>query len=193
MEKAEELRSMSFKGQGKDEILIWLMEEYGRSLVRLAFTYVKQEQLAEDIVQDVFVKCYKNLNSFRQDSSYKTWLYRITVNNCKDVLKSWNFRNLITSNLVGLQIHTSKEKSPEEKLLTYEENRHISNLVISLPIKLREVIIFYYYEEMRIEQISDLLGINQNTVKSRLLRGKQQLKKKLERGEERGRSTEKPQ
>jgi RNA polymerase sigma factor (sigma-70 family) len=187
MEKAEELQSMTPIGQSKEEILMWLMKEYGRDLKRLAFTYVKQEQLAEDIVQDVFVKCYKNLNSFRQDSSYKTWLYRITVNCCKDVIKSWNFKNLIISNLAGQPIHASKEKSPEEKLLTYEENDYLSNLVITLPIKLREVIIFYYYEEMKIDQISELLGINQNTVKSRLLRGKQQLKKKLERGDKRGR------
>lgn len=186
MEKAEELKSINPKGPHKDEILMWLMKEYGRDLVRLAFTYVKQKHLAEDIVQEVFVKCYKNLDDFRQDSSYKTWLYRITVNSCKDVLKSWNFRNLVISNLVGIQFHSSKEKSPEEKFLTYEENQYISNLVISLPVKLREVIIFCYYEEMKIDQISELLGINQNTVKSRLLRGKQQLKKKLERGEKRG-------
>jgi DNA-directed RNA polymerase specialized sigma24 family protein len=59
MEKAEKLQSMTPIGQSKEEILMWLMNEYGRDLKRLAFTYVKQEQMAEDIVQDVFVKCYK--------------------------------------------------------------------------------------------------------------------------------------
>ncbi|MFG6497024.1 sigma-70 family RNA polymerase sigma factor [Fictibacillus sp. UD] len=171
----------------KEEMIIWLMNEYGQSLVRVAFTYVKQEQLAEDIVQEVFIKCYKNLHLFRQESSYKTWLYKITINQCKDVMKSWSFKNLILYNFTGFHSKPSYDKSPEEEILFYEEAKHISSKVVSLPIKLREVIIFYYYEEMKIEQISDLLGINQNTVKSRLLRGKQQLKKKLERGEQYGR------
>lgn len=171
----------------KEELIVWLMKEYGQSLVWVAYTYVKQEQLAEDIVQEVFVKCYKKLHLFREESSYKTWLYKITINQCKDVMKSWSFKNLILYNFKSFQFKASNEKSPEEEILLYEESQHISKMVISLPIKLREVIIFYYYEEMKIEQISELLGINRNTVKSRLLRGKQQLKKKIERGDQCGR------
>ncbi|WP_257988185.1 sigma-70 family RNA polymerase sigma factor [Bacillus sp. V33-4] len=72
----------------REDRLVWLMEEYGKSVVRLAYTYVRQKQLAEDIAQEVFIKCYKNLNMFRNESSYKTWIYRITVNKCKDVMKS---------------------------------------------------------------------------------------------------------
>lgn len=187
MVNIEEVTNRIPPKQNREELLMWLMEEYGRSLVRLAYTYVKQEQLAEDIVQDVFVKCYKNIDTFRQDSSYKTWLYKITINGCKDVLKSWNFKNIMISSFVGIQVQSSNERSPEEKFLDYEENTHISNMIISLPIKMREVIIFYYYEEMKIEHIAELLNTNQNTVKSRLLRGKQQLRKKLERGDARGR------
>ncbi|KZE69108.1 RNA polymerase subunit sigma [Fictibacillus phosphorivorans] len=187
MVNIEEVTNRIPPKQNREELLMWLMKEYGRSLVRLAFTYVKQEQLAEDIVQDVFVKCFKHLDTFREDSSYKTWLYKITINGCKDVLKSWNFKNIIISNFAGFQIHSSNEKSPEEKFLDYEENNRISTMVVSLPVKMREVIIFYYYEDMTIEQIADLLNANQNTVKSRLQRGKQQLRKKLERGEARGR------
>jgi RNA polymerase sigma factor (sigma-70 family) len=188
MERAEDKFRSNPHIHNREELIIWLMEEYGQSLVRVAYTYVKQEQLAEDVVQEVFVNCYKKLHLFRQESSYKTWLYKITINQCKDVIKSWNFKNLILyNNFVGFQSKPSDEKSPEEKILLYEEAKQISRIVVSLPIKLREVIIFYYYEEMKIEQISDLLGINQNTVKSRLLRGKQQLKKKLQRGEQYGR------
>lgn len=187
MVNIEEVTNRIPPKQNREELLMWLMEEYGRSLVRLAFTYVKQEQLAEDIVQDVFVKCFKHLDTFREESSYKTWLYKITINGCKDVLKSWTFKNIIISNFAGFQILNSTEKSPEEKLLDYEENNRISTMIVSLPIKMREVIIFYYYEDLTIEQIAALLNTNPNTVKSRLQRGKQQLRKKLERGEARGR------
>jgi RNA polymerase sigma factor (sigma-70 family) len=187
MESAEDRFRSNPHIHNREELIIWLMEEYGQCLVRVAYTYVKQEQMAEDIVQEVFVKCYKNLHLFRQESSYKTWLYKITVNQCKDVMKSWNFKNLILYNFTSYQFKPSDDRTPEEEILLYEEAKQISSTVVSLPIKLREVIIFYYYEEMKIQQIADLLGISQNTVKSRLLRGKQKLKKKLQRGEQYGR------
>ncbi len=71
------------------------------------------------------------------------------------------------------------QKSIESEILTKEENISISNKVITLPIKYREVIIFYYYEELTIKDISRLLGMNKNTIKSRLVRGRRLLKKML--------------
>lgn len=68
------------------------MIEYGNELVRLAFSYVKDTESAKDMVQNTFIKCYKNLDSFRFDAQIKTWLYRITINECKDYLKSWNYK-----------------------------------------------------------------------------------------------------
>lgn len=78
----------------REEKLKWLMKTYGNDVIRIAYTYVKQKQLAEDVAQDVFLKCYEKMDSFRNESSYKTWLISITVNKCKDVLKSWSFKNL---------------------------------------------------------------------------------------------------
>jgi RNA polymerase sigma factor (sigma-70 family) len=172
--------------KNKDELLVWLMDEYGRSLVRLAFMYVKNEQLAEDIVQDAFIKCYNNLNHFQGKSSYKTWIYQITVNCCKDKLRSWGYRNMFFTDFLSFR-EEAPDPSPEENVLLLEENRQLSKAIISLPLKLRETIIFYYYEELRIEEISNLLGISSNTVKSRLRRGKEVLKNKLNRGDFRGR------
>jgi RNA polymerase sigma factor (sigma-70 family) len=172
--------------KNRDELLVWLMDEYGKSLVRLAFMYVKNEQLAEDIVQDAFVKCYNNLNHFQGKSSYKTWLYQITVNCCKDKLRSWAYRNMVIIDFFSFQ-EEAPDRSPEENLLLLEENSQLSKAIISLPLKLRETIIFYYYEELRIEEISNLLGVSSNTVKSRLRRGKEVLKNRLNRGDFRGR------
>ncbi|MGM0806907.1 MAG: sigma-70 family RNA polymerase sigma factor [Bacillota bacterium] len=170
----------------RDELLIWLMDEYGKRLVRLAFMYVKNEQLAEDIVQDVFEKCYKNLDRFQKKSSYKTWLYQITVNSCKDKLKSWSYRNMIFMDFFSFQAE-SKERSLEEKVLLLEEHKQLSNEVLALPIKLREVLIFYYYEQLKTDDIANLIKISPNTVKSRLRRGREVLKNKLDRGDFLGR------
>ncbi|WP_142383392.1 sigma-70 family RNA polymerase sigma factor [Bacillus sp. V3-13] len=169
----------------REERLVWLMEEYGKSVVRLAYTYVRQKQLAEDIAQEVFIKCYKNMDMFRRESSYKTWIYRITVNKCKDVMKSWAYKNVLFTNIFSPKWNRSEE-STESRILINEESLFISEMVVSLPIILREVIILHYYEELQINEIADLLELNQNTVKSRLHRARLKLKKMLDGGKHNG-------
>jgi RNA polymerase sigma factor (sigma-70 family) len=163
----------------KEDQIIWLMEEYGDMVIRLAFTYVKQKQLAEDISQEVFISCYKSLTTFQNKSSYKTWIYRITVNKCKDLLRSWSFKNLFYHNVVGsLKVLGT---STESKIIDKEEREAIFEKVLTLPIKLREVIILYYYEELTINEIAELLCIKPNTVKTRLHRGRSLLKNLFEK------------
>ncbi|MEH7009777.1 sigma-70 family RNA polymerase sigma factor [Neobacillus niacini] len=162
----------------KEEQLSWLMEQYGDMVVRLAFTYVKQKQLAEDISQEVFISCFKNLETFQNKSSYKTWLYRITVNKCKDYFRSWSYRNISYQDLFR-SIFPSSGPSVEAKILEGEEKEIIFEHVLALPIKLREVIILHYYEELSVNEISELLGLKSNTIKTRLHRAKKLLQSSL--------------
>ncbi|WP_141431036.1 sigma-70 family RNA polymerase sigma factor [Bacillus sp. 03113] len=156
-----------------EEILRWLMEEYGNDIIQIAYTFLKNKQLAEDVAQDVFLKAFQHLDNFRKGSSYKTWLIRITVNRCKDVRKSWAYKNLVfTEYLPFKKVQASHEN----------ENEFISQKVLDLPLKEREAIILYYYESFKIEEISDLLKVNINTIKTRLHRGRMKLKKALEEG-----------
>ncbi|MCM3393159.1 sigma-70 family RNA polymerase sigma factor [Cytobacillus oceanisediminis] len=160
----------------REEKLKWLMKTYGNDVIRIAYTYLKQQQLAEDVSQDVFIKCYEKMDSFRNESTYKTWLIKITVNKCKDVLKSWSFKNLyITDFFRSKQAYSTIE----QQYFSNEEDELISKQVLALPVKLREVIILYYYQDFSIDEISDLLGINPNTVKTRLHRGRLKLKELL--------------
>ncbi|HYK73890.1 MAG TPA: sigma-70 family RNA polymerase sigma factor [Pseudoneobacillus sp.] len=154
------------------------MNEYGQSIARLAFTYTKQKQLSEDIAQEVFIKCYEKLDEFRHESSYKTWIYRITVNLCKDRLRSWTYRNVVFTEFFSKWSKTSQ--SPETELLHLESSRQVSEKIMTLPVKYREVIILYYYEELSYNQISELLHINLQTIKSRLHRARLLLKQSLE-------------
>lgn len=159
-----------------EEKLKWLMKAYGNDVIRIAYTYLKQKQLAEDVAQDVFIKCYEKMDTFKHQSSYKTWLIRITVNRCKDVLKSWSFKNvLITDFFKSKQTFSTLE----QQYFSSDENETISQQVIALPVKLREVIILFYYQDFSIEEIADLLQINPNTVKTRLHRGRLKLKESL--------------
>jgi RNA polymerase sigma factor (sigma-70 family) len=161
----------------REEKLKWLMKTYGNDVTRIAYTYLKQKELAEDVAQDVFIKCYEKMDTFRNESSYKTWLVRITVNRCKDVLRSWSFKNLFITDFFKPQQAVS---SPIQEIFENEKNELISKQVIKLPVKYREVIILFYYQELSIEEISELLKLNSNTVKTRLHRGRLKLKESFE-------------
>lgn len=159
----------------KSEKLEWAMTEYGESLIRLAFTYVKDIHKAEDIIQDVFLKVYANLHQFKGKSSFKTYLYRITINQCKDYLKSWSFKNLF---FTEKSIEYSFD-SFESTVIRFEENYELGMKILDLPIKYREVIILYYYQDYSISEIATLLTVSESTIHTRLRRAKQRLKEKI--------------
>lgn len=158
----------------KEQLLEKVMIEYGNELVRLAFSYVKEVENAKDIVQNAFIKCYKNLDSFRYDAQLKTWLYRITINECKDYLKSWNYKMVQVKSFVN---ETAKSILPstEKAVIDKYNNEEIKDTIFSLPKVYREVVYLYFYESLKTEEISEVLDIPVNTVKIRLRRAKQRL------------------
>ncbi|SFE02747.1 RNA polymerase sigma-70 factor, ECF subfamily [Lentibacillus persicus] len=165
----------------KEEILERVMIDYGSELVRLAFSYVKDQETAKDMVQNTFIKCYENLDNFRSESSVKTWLYRITINQCKDYLRSWHFRKVQAKSFLESAIGTILP-SAEDKLIKNAESEEMKRLIFSLSQNYREVIFLYYYESLSINEISEVTKLNNNTVKTRLRRAKQKLKVLIEEG-----------
>jgi len=158
------------------------MIEYGNELVRLAFSYVKDKEIAKDMVQNTFIKCYKNLDSFRFDAQVKTWLYRITINECKDYLKSWNYKMVQVRSFIN---ETTRAILPsiEKTVLDKYETEQMKEKIFTLPKVYREVIYLYYYESLKTDEIADVLDIPVNTVKTRLRRAKQRLESKIKEAE----------
>ncbi|MCC3359685.1 sigma-70 family RNA polymerase sigma factor [Bacillus sp. REN16] len=176
IEKEREPEIVDIEDMDNEEKIKWLMDEYGQNIYTLAYTYVNQKQLAEDIAQDVFIKCYEKLDTFRHESSYKTWLYRITINKCKDVIRSSSYKYLIFTDYIK-----SKKliRSAESESIHNEEKLLIAKQVMALPVKLREVIILHYYQELKTVEIAEMLDSNINTVKTRLYRARNVLEKTL--------------
>lgn len=170
----------------RNEWLELIMDDYGERLTKLAFNYVKDWGIAQDVVQDVFVTCYNNYHEFRDAKSFKALIYRITINRCKDVLKSWSFKRVFLNPGV-FQFLQSKELSPEMNTIQQDEDKTLTKSVLALPLKYREIIILYYYEGLAVSEISDLTGQNLNTIKTRLNRGRALMKKSFERSEGHGR------
>ncbi|MCM3575524.1 MULTISPECIES: sigma-70 family RNA polymerase sigma factor [Mesobacillus] len=164
----------------RDAWLEFIMNEYGERLTKLVYNYVKDWKLAEDIVQDVFIACYKNYDKVDEVISFKSWIYRMAINKSKDVLKSSAFRKVVMNSSL-YSLFSSKELSPEKDFLKRSEEEFLSLCVLSLPVKYREVVTLYYYEECSIEEIIGILELNPNTIKTRLSRGRMKLKKMMER------------
>jgi len=152
-----------------------LVEEYGEYLFHLSYLYMKDKQLAEEITQDVFLTFAIKGDAFRHDASLKTYLTRILINRCHDELRKQKRRNV----LQFLTPFWTNEKSAEQEVMRQQQFLSLKQEVMKLPIHYREVIILFYYEEFEVSEIADLLNLSQNTVRTRLRRGKELLKSKL--------------
>ncbi|RHW34038.1 sigma-70 family RNA polymerase sigma factor [Lysinibacillus yapensis] len=161
-----------------EQIIDQLMREYSDDILHLVYTYVKNRTIAEDLAQEIFIKCYEKLNQFNQQSTIKTWLYRIASNHCKDYLRSWHYRKITLSNKVFDHI-PSKSKQVEEEVIKHSEENSLTNAVMNLPLKYREVVFLHYYEELSLKEISKITSVNINTLKTRLKRAKELLKDKM--------------
>lgn len=162
------------------------MIEHGDELVRLAFSYLKDTESAKDIVQNSFIKCYENLDSFRHDAQIKTWLYRITINECKDYLKSWNYKMVQVRSFISGTAN-SLSSSVEKTVIDKYNSEEMKDTIFSLPKVYREVVYLYYYDSLKTVEIAAVLDIPVNTVKTRLRRAKQRLKPMIKEAELNGR------
>lgn len=154
-----------------------IMQEHGEYLIRLSYVYVKSWAAAEDIAQDVFLKFYKMESKFKQQSTLKTYLTKMTIYKSCDYLRSVKGRLAILRN--AWKVAPQSEASAEQRTLNKLKDNQLAAAVLELPIKYREVIVLYYYEDMTSNAIALLLNIPENTVKTRLKRAREQLKSKL--------------
>ncbi|MEH7250482.1 sigma-70 family RNA polymerase sigma factor [Neobacillus niacini] len=162
----------------REEIIDQLMQEYSDDILHLVYTYVKNRTTAEDLTQEIFLKCYEKLNQFNQQATLKTWVYRIASNHCKDYLRSWHYRKITLSDKI-LDYIPSKLKQVEEEIIANSEENILTNAVMNLPLKYREVVFLHYYEELSLAEISKITTVNINTIKTRLKRAKELLKDKM--------------
>lgn len=164
----------------QEEWIIQIMDIYQDKVIRLAYTYVKDRKLAEDLAQEVFVKCYIHKDNFRNDSSVKTWVYAITVNLCKDYLRSGWKKYIHVMDRFG-KSRPSSVLTPELSIVQKSEHEALAEQVLKLPLKYREVILLFYYKELTVCEISQILNKKEATIRTLLQRGRELLRRKLEK------------
>lgn len=135
---------------------------------RVALHWSGVPQDAEDAVQEVFLRLYTEEKTFDGPEHLRRWLLRVTVNVCKDALKSpWRKRRVQLDAL------------PEQPVFDTPEQGELYETVMELPEKYRIVLYLFYYEEFSTKEIAEVLGVRQTAVTTRLARGREQLKKRL--------------
>ena len=158
-----------------EEEITYLVETHQLALLRLCFAYLHDQALAEDAVQETFLKAYRKLGQFQGNSSVKTWLSSIAINCCRDMSRGSWFRHIDRSVSIDTLPPRAEESSPEDDSVSVE--------VMNLPIRLREVVLLYYFEDMNTREIAETLRISQQAVSSRLMRARKTLRKALSSNE----------
>ncbi|WP_186577219.1 sigma-70 family RNA polymerase sigma factor [Aquibacillus kalidii] len=152
-----------------------IMLLYGTEIKALVYTYVKNSALAEDIAQETFIKCFTNYHQFRGDS-LKGWLFKIAINKSKDYLRSSYYKKVILGTILPVN---KKYNSAEDQYLVKSEADQITDIVLNLGVKYREVIVLYYYKDLTIKEIAQTLNRNENTVKSHLRKAKNMIRNEV--------------
>jgi len=155
-----------------EQTLERLVKQYQTELLRMCFLYLRDTELARDAVQETYIKVYRSLDSFRGDSGEKTWLIRIAINTCRDMHRSAWFRHTdrrVTPDMLPVSSGKAEEKD-EDVLLS----------VMALPVKLRETVLLYFYQNMSVKEIAETLKLSSSAVSARLDRAKKKLRAALE-------------
>ena len=161
-----------------------LVIKYQTRLISSAFKFVKDMQIAEDIVQESLIKSYKSLHSFREDSSFYTWVYRITVNTAKNFLVSKKRRGELLQAEIGkegaIEIEQFSLDSPEALLMRSQLKHLIENCLNQLSEETKTAITLREFDGLSYEEISKIVNCPVGTIRSRIFRGREILDKEIE-------------
>ncbi len=157
----------------KEETYTDIVEQFSDMIYRIAWQNLFNREDSEDVVQDVFLKLLQQKNNiFRDPEHLKAWLIRVTVNRCLDFKKSFLYRKIVPLDNIDKLCSTGISWEDGEQKIMEE--------LYQLPEETRNILYLYYYEGYTIREIADILGKKQNTVNSKLTRGRKKLKQILE-------------
>ena len=158
---------------------------YQHKLYQVCYRMLASKEEAEDITQEAFVRAYINLHSFDQKRKFSTWIYRIATNLCIDRIRKKKpdyYLDAEVAGTEGLDMYSqiaADEQLPEETLEQMELQERIQYEISRLPDKYRAVIVLKYIEELSLQEISEILEMPLGTVKTRIHRGREALRKQL--------------
>lgn len=174
MERTEALLVADLR-EGDTTALASIVEKYGKLAYRLAIQITKNHEDANDVMQETFLKVYESIGSFRKESAFETWLYRIIVNQALNTVKRRERRresSFSDANEIDLRFNlpgsSSYANSPHDDVEKKELQKWVAQAVDSLSAKHRTVVILHEFEGLTHPQIATILNCSEGTVRSRL-------------------------
>ncbi len=164
-------------GKVQEEELCRIMEEHGTQLLRLCYMYVKDKQLAEDAVQETFLKVFQKYPTFRHECSEKSWITRIALNSCKDILRTPWIKKVDRTMPMEERLKNAHAQAAKDGLLA--DGQLVLEEVTRLPAKYKDVILLRYYENMKLSEIAQALRISERTVRTHLQQANKRLHQRL--------------
>ncbi|MFV0571450.1 MAG: RNA polymerase sigma factor [Xanthomarina gelatinilytica] len=161
--------------EGNTNAFSKLVDLYKDLVFTLALRMLKNKEEAEEVSQDTFIKAYKSLSKFKGDSKFSTWIYKIAYNTCLDRLK----KNKRQQREVAIDEFTERYvktiDNALEKMVKEEKLNAIQDCIIQLPSEDGFLLTLYYFEELSLAEISEIVGISANHIKVKLFRCRQKL------------------
>lgn len=181
----EEAQVITEALKGNQKAYESLTERHRQAIYHIIFKIVRNSETAHDLVQETFMKAFSSLSSYRSEYRFSTWLYKIAANCSIDFLRKKRINALsldqeiqTRDGTVGIEV-PDNSFNPEAELERKQQRYSIEEAIASLPDKYREVIIYRHKDDKSYEEIADLLSIPVGTVKARIFRARELLKKKL--------------
>jgi len=184
-EEISDIELINLALNGDQQAYREILKKYRTPLYNLLFRMVRNKMETEDLVQEAFIKAFTSLSTFNDEYAFSTWLYKIAINNCIDHFRKKRLKTYsIDKPIDSKDGEISREfpdptYRPDTTLLSKEKDKMIEEAIQNLPEKYRISILLRHKEDKSYEEISQILNIPLGTVKARIFRAREMLKKQL--------------
>ena len=165
--------------QGRTEAFSILVDRYRQKVFRTAMGFLHNADDAEDLTQEIFIKAWHALRSFDRKSAFSTWLYRISVNKAINQIRKNKLRALAGINDEVNQ--TPDDESADDTITRKEQKKEIKKAINELNIKQKKAFVLFYYQELNMKEVADVLKMSQKAAESLVFRARKNLQKELQR------------
>lgn len=181
-----EARLAKLSRNGDRQAFEELVDMYKDKIYHLGYRMLGNSGEAEDVVQDTFLRVYMNLDRYDENQKFSTWIYRIATNLCIDRLRKRKPNYSLDAEMPDgegadwYSMLPANQDTPEEETVLSETQHQIRKAIDTLPEKYKSVVILRYLHDLSLQEIGDVLKMPVTTVKTRVHRGREFLRKKLE-------------
>lgn len=163
-----------------EEVVTKVYREHATGILRMCFLYLGDYQQAEDAMQETFVKVFRHFGKFQRKSDVKTWITRIAINVCKDMLADNKVRRALPMSNEEFEAQLEEPVAGRRSEFGLVEDKMVLTRAIGrLEDKLREVVVLFYYQELTTKEITQIVGVPRTTVEFRLKQARKLLKNDL--------------